>query len=346
MKRRGGALAVVCLLLILTGCGAREQENIEQGMAAIEAQDYEGALACFEAALVAGEDRQLLYRGQGIAYIGLTQYEEAAEALESSLSYSDGNIGGLEFDTNYYLALAYDKSGDTQKAVKVYDAILNLRQNEKEAYYLRGVLELEEEEFDRAQKDFQEAVSLDREDYDCLLNIYRSLEEKGYREAGEEYLRAALSDGEASMSDYDKGRLYYYLEDYDNARNSLEKARDTGSAEAVLFLGMTYEALGDYNYASSVYLNYLDAHPDTPQVQNQLGICRMQMGDYEAALSAFEAGLASEDTSCLQTLKFNEIAAYEYLTEFQKAAGLMKDYLAAYPDDTKAQREYEFLKTR
>ncbi|MBO5094140.1 MAG: tetratricopeptide repeat protein [Lachnospiraceae bacterium] len=341
------AAAAGCLALLLTGCGkAGAGENIDQGMAAIEALDYEGALAFFEKALVENEDKELLYRGQGIAYIGLTQYEEAAEALEKSLSSCSGFVGDLEFDTNYYLAAAYYKSGNIDGAAQVYDAILGMRDTEKDAYYLRGALELEKEDFDRAKADFDKAIALDPKDYDCLLDIYQSLERSGYREAGEEYLQTALTEGGDSISDYDRGRLYYYLRDYDNAKNSLEKARDTGSAEAVLFLGRTYEALGDFNYASSVYANYLESDPDTPEIQNQLGICKMQMGDYEAALEAFASGLACEDKTYMQTLKYNEIAAYEHLSQFKKATVLMESYLQSYPDDEKAKREYEFLKTR
>ena len=340
-------LLAVCAAFVLTGCSmGKKQENIDLGMEAVAGLDYEGALACFEKALVEGEDEELLYRGQGIAYIGLTQYEEAAASLEKALSYCNGNIGSLEFDINYYLAVAYYKKGDIDRALQVYDAILALRDDEKTAYCLRGALALEQDRYDDADADFRKAVSLDKKDYDTLLDIYISLEKNGYREAGIEYLQTALTEGGDNISDYDKGRLYYYLEDYDNARNSLEKARDTGSAEAVLFLGRTYEALNDFNYASSVYSNYLDSHPDHPQVQNQFGICKMQMGEYEAALAAFEAGLACEDTVCRQILKYNQIAAYEKLSRFAEAAALMEDYLALYPDDEKAKREYTFLKTR
>lgn len=339
--------AVIGMTILLTGCTLRQpQENIDLGMDAIESLAYEEALACFDEALAQDEDKELLYRGYGIAYIGLTRYEEAAEALEKSLSYCSGYVSDLQFDTNYYLAAAYYKSGDAERAIQVYDAMLSMRQNEKDAYYLRGMLKLEDGEFESAEADFKKAIELNPKDYDCLFDIYRSMEKNGYQEAGMVYLREALDAGETSMSEYDKGRLYYYLKDYDNAKNALEKARDTGSMEAILFLGRTYEALGDFNYASSVYAEFLNGHPDSPQIQNQLGVCRMQMGDYESALAAFQTGLESEDKSYMQTLKFNEIAAYENLAQFQKAAVLMESYLALYPDDERAKREYEFLKTR
>ncbi len=340
-------LMVIGMTMLLTGCAAgKKQENIELGMNAIESLEYEEALVCFEKALAEKEDKELLYRGQGIAYIGLTRYEEAAEALEKSLSCCNGYVDDLQFDTNYYLATAYYKSGNAERAMQVYDAMIAMRKEEKTAYYLRGMLKLENADFENAKIDFEKAIELDPEDYDCLFDIYRSMEKNGYQEAGAVYLQEALTAGEASMSEYDKGRLYYYLKDYDNAKNSLEKARDTGSMEAILFLGRAYEALGDFNYASSVYSDFLNSHSDSPQIQNQLGICKMQMGDYDAALAAFQAGLAGEDKSYMQTLKFNEIAAYEKLAQFQKATVLMEAYLALYPDDERAKREYEFLKTR
>ena len=57
-------------------------------------------------------------------------------------------------------------------------------------------------------------------------------------------------------------------------------------------------------------------------------------------------GMNVRDNSIIQTLKYNEIVAYEYMQEFRTAATLMKDYVKLYPDDKAARREYEFLKTR
>ena len=50
-------------------------------MTAVKALDYDTALASFEAAKEAGENERLLYRGEGIAYLGKTQYAEAVTAF-------------------------------------------------------------------------------------------------------------------------------------------------------------------------------------------------------------------------------------------------------------------------
>ncbi len=79
---------------------------------------------------------------------------------------------------------------------------------------------------------------------------------------------------------------------------------------------------------------------------NQLGLCRMRTGDYEGALSAFQAAKNIEDNGMMQVLRMNEIVAYERLHNFKEAASLMNSYLSSYPDDEAAKREYEFLKSR
>ena len=47
-----------------------------------------------------------------------------------------------------------------------------------------------------------------------------------------------------------------------------------------------------------------------------------------------------------QELRRNEIIALEYLQDFAQAREKMTEYLADYPDDEAAAREYEFLQSR
>lgn len=333
--------------MILTGCGLQNKnENLSAGMEAVAALQYDNALLSFEAARAAGEDERLVFRGEGLAYMGKTMYAEAAEAFETALALSDGRIRNVDYDINYYLATAYYKQGEMGRAIDVYNAIVALKPGEKDAYYLRGVIYAEQGDLESAKKDFDRAISLDSTDYDRMIDIYGVLAAEGYKETGQEYLQAAMDAGTKNMTNYEKGRICYYLEEYENARTYLEKARDEGGYEAVLFLGKTYETLGDNNYAISVYNTYLDSTGPNPQVLNQMGLCKMQTGDYEGALTAFESAMNIENNGMMQVLKMNEIIAYEKLEDYKKAAVLMQSYLQTYPDDEEAQREYIFLKSR
>lgn len=268
------------------------------------------------------------------------------ECFQTALHESNGWVEPIDFDVNYYLAAAYTKNGQHAEAREVYDAILALRPGEEDALFLRGGTSLALGDYEKAKADFDSVLSKSSKNYDRLIQIYQELEGCGYREAGQEYLQNALSENESQMNHYDKGRIYYYLGEYQKAYLALEEAREKGTAESYLYLGKAYEATGDYNYASSVYNSYLAKDSNNAEIYNQLGLCEMAKKEYQKALDAFQAGQKIENNGIMQTLLFNEIVTYEYLGEYKKAAVLLDGYLKLYPDDEKALREQEFLKTR
>ena len=337
-------LTCVCALT-MTGCGS-QGTNIAEGMKQIQELDYQAALDNFALAAEQEENGKLLYRGQGIAYLGMTKYEEAIESFLKALEYSDGWVEEVDYDINLYLASAYTKAGAYVEAETVYDAILALRPEDEQALFLRGNVRMKQGDYTNAKADFDEAVRLDSKNFDRLIEIFEILNNYGYKDAGQGYLTDALQTYEDEMSKYDKGRMYFYMGDYSKAYQALEEAKNQTGIEAYLYLGKAYEATGDYNYASSVYNSYLAKNTGDGRIYNQLGICEMQKGQYAKALDAFQKGLKIGDKTMQQSLQFNEIAAYEHMGEFKKATVLMETYLKTYPDDEKAQREYEFLKTR
>lgn len=340
-------MSLTIALAGLTGCSALAKEEVMQNaVQQIENYEYEVALTTLEAAAEAGEDKQMIARNKGIALAGLTRYEEAAACYLEALSYSDLFVEEIDYDLNYYLADAYEKMGDTVKAKEVYSAILALEPEEVNALFLRGRLYLKDGQNELAMADFNKTVELDKDGYDLRIEIAGLLSEAGFVDEGMAYLQQFLAENEKKLSDYDKGRIYYYMGDYENAKVSLESAKAEESDDVILLLGKSYEQLGDYNYATSVYKNYLDKHQEAAEIFNQLGLCKMKSGEYEEALSAFRSAANVENSGMSQSLLFNQIVAYEYTGNFKQAAVLMEDYLKKYPEDEEAKREYEFLKTR
>lgn len=333
------------LVTALGGCGT-SGERVQGAIELIRSLDYQGALEQLDSAESDGENIRLINRARGIAYMGLTDYEQAAACFEAALAESNGLVQNVDFDLNFYLAAAYTKSSRFPEAEKIYDAILNMRPGEQDAYFLRGSVRLEQGNYQGAKEDFDKVVSMDPSNYDRLIHICEVLDYAGHGEEGQAYLRTALASGEEGMDKYDSGRIYYYLGEYQSACMALEEARGEGSAESCLYLGRAYEATGDYNYAANVYNAYLSQNPGNAEMYNQLGLCEMTRGEYAKALEAFQAGMRLENTTMMQTLSFNEIIAYEYLGEYMQAYVLMENYLKNYPDDQQARREFEFLSTR
>ncbi len=343
-------ISVVCAAfaaVLLTSCTMfAGHENIDAAVEAVQNGEYENALAILEKAETEGENLENIKRVQGIANMELSRYDEAAECFLYSLSANRGYVKDQDKDTSYYLAVAQYRTGDFEEAKNTYSAIIGLYPTESDAFLQRGKTELKLGETDNAIADFNRAVKLSPNDPDLYIQIYECLNAIGMKDEGSKYLKDAMEIS-TKLTNLQKGKLYYCLGEYDQAKNALESARNVSSEGGVtLYLGRTYEALGDTNYAASLYRAYLEENSADVEIFNQLGLCCLDMGDYEGALNAFEQGLSVPDNEYEQTLKYNRIIAYEFLGQFDQAALLMKDYLAEYPADEAAAREDGFLKTR
>ena len=344
MKRYVKYIFIYVMAAVLTGCATEEENPINAVYTSIEAMNYEEALTWLDEIEPDRTNRQEIARLTGICQMGLGDYEAAAEALETALSYNDGFVHDVDYDINQYLAVAYFNLGRIEDAEHVYSSIAALKPKDAQVHFSHGVTLLELGDYEAGKKAFDRAVSLEPTNYDRIIDIYKAFYKYGYAALGMEYVEAAMDEKE-SMSDYDKGRMLYHVGKYNEAVSALEKLDKKKYADASLYLGMSYEAMGDYNYAASVYNSGLE-NSTNPALYNQLGLCQMKRGAYAEALAAFQAGLQCEDASLQQSLRFNEAIAYEYLSDFEKAGELLSAYLKDYPNDEAAQREYEFLKTR
>lgn len=337
------AVAAVCLF----GCGDKTgNKNLEAGMELVEQYDFQGALECFDLARLNNEDLQLASRGEGIAYMGLGDYAKAESAFLESIQNAGNKLTELEYDTNYYLASVYMKEGKYEDAKNIYSVIIALKNKELDAYYLRACALLKQNSYEEAVADFEKAFSLDSNNLALVTDAYVEMQAAGFGEEGKTYLSAFIERKDKDLSDAEKGTIYYYLEDYQNARIYLDGSVNGNDAGRSLILGQTYEKLGDMNYATVVYQTYLDANMPDAAIYNNLGMCLMKQEKYEDALTAFEAGIAIGETPYIQELKYNRIVANEYLGNFSQAKEMMQEYLQTYPDDAKASRENEFLQTR
>ena len=339
---------VMVMTVFMTGCSVTdkgEESSVTLGMNAIQEQSYDTAIEYFNRSIEEKKDLELAYRGLGMTYMNQGNYEQAKDAFIQALQSASGGVGKLEIDISCYLASAYYHQGDYEKSLETYDNVLALDKKNGDIYYLRGVVNLAVGNQKEAMEDFDKSVSLDSKNYDRYINIYQELKGVGDMENAQTYLskcQELLTD----KQQYEKGRILYYMEDYNGAVAALEALSEAGDNKATLYLGKAYEALGDMNYAASLYETYLTQDETNGEVYNQLGLCKISMGAYEEALSCFQKGIQTGDTSVMQELLFNEASAYEYVADFSTAKTKFSEYLAKYPKDTNAIREYEFLKSR
>lgn len=298
-----------------------------------------------------GDERledELAYRQVGINYMAEGEYEKAVNAFDSALRQCLGEITDTEIDICYYKAAAQSAAGDTDGALETYSALVDYDEKNGSAYYLRGTLLLAQGDSEKCLEDYEKAVENSSGDYELYVKIYENLAAHNLQEEGEKYLNQAFSiKGDDAQQLMWRGRIYYLLGEYENARTELEAAAAKGEDPLVYFyLAQAYEAQGDESAAAQYYQMYVDSGADDSQAMNALGEIEMAKGNYAAAISYFEQGLSAENADNQRELMQNCIAAYEYAGDFSAAYLMAQQYIALYPDDDSVQREYIFLSTR
>ena len=83
MKKRF-AIILTAAALSMTGCSLLGQDTyyIDQGMEQINSGNYEEALTSFSSAEQEGKHLVESYRGSGMAYMALGEYDKAVEAFD------------------------------------------------------------------------------------------------------------------------------------------------------------------------------------------------------------------------------------------------------------------------
>lgn len=340
-------IATVIVSLIIAGCkSGKDVSAYEQGVEALEQQNYAEALRFFNAAETSEKNMQRVFRGKGLSYLGLGQYEDALSSFEYSLSCSNGILKRVDYDINFYIAVCEYKMGNIDDAINTYTSIITADNDNADAYYLRGKMLLEQGKTQEAKSDFDTAITYDKDNPRLYINIHDDLVACGNEAEAKAYINAGLA-GVSKPTSYELGILNYYLGDYTQARNYFEESNETKkSDDGIIYLGKTYVALDDVDYAIALYEEYINNNTTSDIVFNELGLLKAKSGDYKEALVIFERGLEVENGKCRQNILYNRIVANEFLGNFEDAKREMEEYIKLYPGDENAVRENIFLSTR
>lgn len=319
-KRTAWALCLLAALWMAAGCGGRDQERLEN---------------------------EIAYREIGMQKLAEGSYQEAVDNFQKALDQSVAVVEELEVDICYYKAEAQLRGGDAAGAIETYTALLEYDKKNAQAQYLRGTAYLMQGQTAEALADYREAVKKEKNSGALYGHIAENLIRADMSPEAEEFLKAGEElGGETAAELAERGYLYLLKEDYDRARANLDKAIALGDQEAVFYLAKVEDAVGNSDQAMRLYETYLSTHGNDVETLNELGCARLRQGNYDQALKFFQTALAAGAGSSERQLRRNEIVALEYLLDFAQAKEKLQAYLADYPDDADAAREWEFLQSR
>lgn len=335
--------------------GSNADYYIHLGMAYVEQKSCDEALGYFNQAEGCAENddqKALLNRGRGIACLYQGDYQTAIKWFGDALNISSQS-NDIRIDTLYYKAEAEQKSGDYQAAVQSYGQIIDLK-DDAGTRMLRGMAYMQLQDYASAEKDLYAAIKQSRKSYAVYRTLYSALEAQDKDDEAKQVLNDALQLSGSSGEDYyNRGMIYVDLQDYTNAADMLNKSYDKGYKAALLGLGELSYTQQDYDTALTYYGKYFD-EVDISSVDaslaakayNQYAAVLLAKGEYEKAAQACESGLTYNDRESDAALSFNLIVSYEHLEQWEDAYNTAKTYVSKYPEDTKGQKEYQFLESR
>lgn len=336
------ACAGICLL---SGCSREKQELFKQAEKDFEQGSYAYALEEYQASAAGGWKMAESYRGAGICSMRLGQYEDAVAFFTNALN-CEKVSKSLGQDILAYRAAAEWNAGLLDDAMADCQTLASEYTMNADTWYLTGKVALAMDSYDEAADNFRAAYEAEST-YDMAIDIYEAYLDRDMEADGTKYLETALETEAKDAQDHcDRGRVYYYMEDYTNARKELIQASNDGNSEALLLLGKVYLASDDVSNARSMYNDYISAEGASGAGYNGLALCDIAEGNYADALTNINNGLPSATTEEMQDLLHNEIVIYEKQLDFGTALQKVREYLEFFPEDEEMAREKIFLESR
>lgn len=205
--------------LCFWAAAAVKNKNIRAGRKRSFPGSYKYALEEYQSSIQNGVKLAQSYRGAGIASLRLGKYEDAVNNFTEALN-CDNVSKNLRKDILSYRATAELKWGKYEDAMADCQTLGEDFSMDASSYFLTGKVALAMDSYEEAASNFKQAYGEDAT-YDMAIQIYEAYLDKDMEADGTRYLEAALSSEAKDAQDHcDRGRVYYYMEDYTNAKKS------------------------------------------------------------------------------------------------------------------------------
>ena len=338
-------LGSVLMIACLGGCGLESRKVFDQAERDLSRGSYEYALAGYLASIEAEDHVALSLRGAGICCLRLGRVEEAEDYFTQALNCE--NVGKtLIKDILCYRITTRLIRQDLDAAMGDCGQLSRLGDMDADGYFLTGKTALAMNVYKEAASNFEQAYLADPT-YERALQIYEVYLDEEMEADGTHFLDLALEKEAKTAQDHlERGRMYYYMEDYNNARIDLIEAMKQNNLEAQLLLGMVYLAKGDISNSRAMYIQYMEKGKAPGSSYNGLAMCDMAEWLYDSALENIKKGIPLATTEELKGLMYNEMVIYEKKLDFASALRSGEEYLSLFPDDEEAAREVAFLRSR
>lgn len=387
MRRQALILATSLIVATaLTGCNDAE-EKYEKGVKAFESGNYESAVIYFDEAIeenpdiadyyiyhgmalikvgemekailefdkaILETDNQIVrtnnkkaYRGKGIAYFEMADYENAVICFDSALEINE--VNDINRDINYYKSNAQEAAKDYEGAIETCDLLLKEDKSDASVFFRRAQCNAGLGNYEDAVADYDKAIELDNTNYEFYFGKYDCLIAEGKEDKAKDTINKALAiKGTKKENAFSLAKLYYLTSDYEIAKPLFETAYNEDNMQAAYYLGVMCSKNEDYEQGARYLREYIESEAVLRSVlpYSELILCDISIGNYEEAKTMIDKAYKLKDAENMQVIEYNEVVLYEKMLDFGTAYEKCSAYVAKYPKDKAMAKELQFLKTR
>ena len=235
--------------------------------------------------------------------------------------------------------------------------------SDKKEHRDKGIKAFNESSYEEALKEFSISINTEqwfssKMDYDTELYIAACYMRQGeYAEASKQY-KKLTDEYSSSKTSFDRDTIMgmMFLADAleqantgdisDATISQLKKEYEAGNVSVSIFLGTSYQQMGNYDEMVNYYTVYADKFGINTYIAYQLSAYYLDIGDTETAADYVNKGMNAEDDLYLDMLQFNDIIITEKNHDYVGALNKARALTEAYPDNETYKREYDFLDSR
>lgn len=190
--------------------------------------------------------------------------------------------------------IAYQKKGESDRALENYDQAIGLKPNFQQAFHLRGLVHSHKGNLARAIQDYDEAIRLKPDDYEALANRGRANYARGdVSHAIDDWSEAIRLKADFVDALGNRGHAYWSKGEFDRALHDYEEAirLKPGLPELLYGRGNVYRMKGESDRAIQDYDRVVQLDPNHYRAFYWRGFIHSVRREYRTSIVDFANGV-------------------------------------------------------
>jgi tetratricopeptide (TPR) repeat protein len=249
-------------------------------------EDYGSGVSIWRSALSVVPNNPGAYKGLGLAYDKLGQYEEAIRAYKEAIRIKPGFA-----EARFNLGVTYSKLGRYEEAARCCEEAIKIKPDYDKAYnnlgFFYGKLGRDAEEIEA----YKQSIKISPEYAKTYYNLGIAYSKGGrWQEAIEAFRQVVRIKPEDAEAHYNLGLAYNNIGRSGEAIASLKEAMRIKQdyAEAQYGLGIVYGGLGRWEEAKKALKDAIKIKPGYAEAHAMLGTACLATGDRDSALKEYK----------------------------------------------------------